>query len=380
MLRHYFNAALVFLGLGSGPALTRDLQVEVEVLHVGGMLAPAELQTMLADERLSIEALYHPTRLINGVTARRERIMPFGTRLFAINQDLNLKGDQIERKGRMLRFRVPDIHPEHADYYRLHALSLRTPIASGKGRPQPELRIDLMQQPPKAGAYETASFTRFGAFDLGLRLRYRWSDAQGAMAVDPTICRADIQLLGNGEYRFRPHHRVAGLFRSLASTVQSDPPSRPPAEQRSMRMREPYPEPVAGWQLSRNHLVQLEVDGQPVERLSVYAEQSGAGRCRRTRGYEALFAGGQIVELESNSSDYDCGPEEGVQGRSVQAGWLNDGSLARYIVSSPQGSQAWDGFSASQSTQCGSGVVPPAGEVEALVTEFQRIRAAFLRP
>jgi hypothetical protein len=381
MAGKFFSSVMIFLGLSSAPALARDLQVEVEVRHIGGMLTSGELESLLADGRLNIEAVYHPTRLIEGVTARRERTMPIGSRLFAISQSLNLAGAQVERQGRALRFKVPDIHPEHPDYYRLLAVSLRAPIAPGPGRPQPGLEIGLLYEPPRSGAHETAKFIRHGAFDLGLRLRYRWSDAQGAMVTDTTICRADVQSLGNGEYRFRPRHRVAGLFRSLAPTVQSDPPSRPPAGQRSMRMREPYPDSVAGWKLSRNHLVQLEIDGKLVERLSVYAEQSGAGRCRRTRGYEALFAGGQPVELQRNLSDYDCGPEEGVQSLSLEASWLDDGSLSRYLASSTQGSQAWDGFAASDSPECGGGgAVPPAGEVQAMVIELQRIREAFLRP
>jgi hypothetical protein len=64
MPRNLFTSVLLFLGLGAGPAPARDLQVEVEVLHIGGLLAPAEIETLLADERLSIVATYEPTRLI----------------------------------------------------------------------------------------------------------------------------------------------------------------------------------------------------------------------------------------------------------------------------------------------------------------------------
>jgi len=57
--------------LAVSPVAARDVQVEVEVLHLSGLLAPAELEAMLADPRLRIDVLYSPERLIEGVTARR---------------------------------------------------------------------------------------------------------------------------------------------------------------------------------------------------------------------------------------------------------------------------------------------------------------------
>jgi hypothetical protein len=374
-----FTALLVFLGFNAGPAPARDLQVEVEVLHIGGRLAPAELESLLADERLTIEASYQPTRLIEGVTARRERTMPFGSRLFAISQQLKLQGAQVERAGRILRFQVADIPADHGDY-RLNSLVLRAPIAPGLGRPQPDLSLNLLNPVPPSGAQETALYSRHGAFDLGLRLRYRWSDAKGAATAAPAICLGDIQSSGDGQYRFRPQHPLAGLMRFLASDVQSDPPARPVAGRQSLRMREPYPEPLSGWKLSRNHLLQLQVDGQPVERLSVYGEQAGPGQCRRTRLYEALFAGGQLVEAQRSFSEVECGAEGSAINHNVEAGWLEDGSLARYQASTPQGGQSWDAFSATAPDRCGAGNAPPAGEeVQSLRAELQRLRDAFLR-
>ena len=376
----FFAALLVFLGLGAVPLQARDLQVEVEVLHIGGMLAPGELDAMLAGERLGIEAVYHPTRLIDGVTARRERIMPIGSRLFAISRYLSLPSGQIGRQDRLLRFQLPGSHPEHLEYYRLNSFELRVPAVSAEGRREPDLRIGLMRPPPESGARETALFLRLGDFDLGLRLRYRWSDARDAMMADAPACSADVESLGNGQYRFRPRHRLAGLYRALASTVQSDPPSRPPAGQRSLRLREPYPEPVTGWKLSRNHLVQLERGGQSVERFSIYAEQPGAGSCRRTHGYEALYAGGQIVAVERYYNEFGCSDDGNSRGERVEAQWLDDGSLARYLASTPQGSKSWDGFLATTAARCEKGDAPPADEVEALKAELRRFREAFLRP
>jgi hypothetical protein len=379
MPRLSFAAVLLFMGLSSGTALARDLQVEVEVLHIGGLLAPAELELLLADERLSIEAIYQPTRLVEGKTARRERTLPLGSKLYAISQSLSLKGAQVERKGRSLSFHVADIHPEHADY-RLHSLTLRTPIKPGIGRPQPDLSIDLLNPVPRSGAQETVMYSRHGAFDLGLRLRHRWSDAQGAAGAATLTCHADIRSLGNGRYDFRPHHRMAGLFSFLAPVVQSDPPSRPPAGQRSWRLRAPFPEPLTGWQLSRNHLLQIQVGGQFVERLSLYAEQTGTGHCRRTRSYDALFAGGQLVALQRSIREDECSAEGSVSSHSVTASWLDDGSFSRYQASTPAATQAWDGFAAAAGAGCGTGAAPPASEVQALIAEMRRLRDAFLRP
>jgi hypothetical protein len=373
-------AVLLFLGLSAVPAVARDLQVEVEVLHVGGLLAPRELESLLADERLNIEVTYRPTRLIEGVTARREPVMPIGSRLFAIPQQLTLTGGQIERQRRVLRFPVPEIPPGHAGY-RLQQVTLVSPVAPGPGRPQPGLRVDLLSEPPKAGARETPLFLRDGTVDLGLRVRHRWSDASGPAAAAPT-CHLDVHSLGQGEYRFRPRHRLAGLFGHLASDVQSDPPSRPRAGRRSLRLAEPYPDPLAGWRLSRNHLIQSEIDGQPLERLSVYAEQAGSGQCRRTLGYEALYGGGRPVMIRRSLHENECGADGASHFVSIEASWLDDGSLARYLKNTQAGSESWDAFTAVAAGQCKAdtmNVAPQAGEVDALTAEVQRIRSAFLR-
>jgi hypothetical protein len=379
MPKHSFAAPLLLLALSGGPAVARDLAVEVEVVHVAGKSDVAQLDAMLADERLSIEAAYEPTQLIPGETARRERVMPIGSRLFAIGQTLSLTGAQVERRGRLLRFRLPHVHPEHAEYYRLGPVELRAPAAAARGRPQTESRFHLIQVPPKAGAHEIPLLTRLGAFDVGLRVRYRWSDAQDeAFVVDLAKCHADIQALGNGRYRFRVRHRLIDQFRGLASTVQSDPPSRPPAGQRSFRMRAPYPEPMADWQMSRNHLVQLKINGQTVERLSIYAQQRGGGHCRRARTYEALFVDGHPVAVSRSIREDECSAEGSRQSHGVDAEWLDDGTLDSYLVGTLEDTVKWDAFLAAEG--CGSAAAPPASEVEALKDELQRIRQAFLRP
>ncbi len=370
---------LLSLGLCAAPAAARELEVEVQVLHIGGLLPTAELEAMLADPRLGIEAGYQPTRLIDGVTARRERTMPIGSKLFAIPQTLALSGAQVERNGRTLRFKVPDNHPAH-DSYRLNDLTLRTPVAPGTGRPQPDLRIDLLNPVPKGGADDLPVFGRYGVFDLGLRLRYRWGNEQRTAKPSVLICHADTHATGDGQFQFRPRHRAAGLFRFYAPVVQSNPPSRPPEGQRSLQMREPFPEPLAGWKLSRNHLVQLQVDGLPVERLSVYGEQAGPGQCRRTLGYEALFADGKFVTVQRSLYEDSCKGADTSSSHNVEAEWLDDGKLARYLAGTQSGSRSWDGFAAAADPPCVGDPAPSAAEIQALQTELQRIRAAFLRP
>ncbi len=374
-MRNLFKS-LMLMVFCANAAQARELDFEVSVLHVGGMLPAAELDAMLKDERLGIEAVYHPTRLIEGVTARRERTMPLGSRLHAIPRSASLRGAQIARDGRTLRFKVPEVHPDHGDY-RLLQLTLRVPMARGLGRPVPDLEIGLVNPVPRSGIHETAVLNRYGAFDLGLRLRHRWSGESGATQYSAPTCPADVVALGNGEYRFRPRHRVSGLMRFLASDVHSDPPARPPAGQRSLRMAEPFPEPLTGMKLSRNHLIQLQVDGEAVERLSLYGVLTGSGRCRRTRSYEALFSGERLVAMQRSVYETDCEGDAG--SHTVEAEWLEDGSLARHVVSSPASSHAWDAFTASVGTNCTPDAAPPADSVRALQSELQRIRAAFLR-
>jgi len=367
----FFSAmALLLSSLWPGSAPARDIEVEVEVLHAGGPLGPAELDAMLADTRLGVEALYQPVRLIEGVTARRERVMPIGSKLFAIPQTLNVSGAQVERAGRTLRFRLPDVPPGH-DLYRLRQLTLLLPVPPGPGRPQGETRVSLYDAAPRDGAWETARFGRYAVLEFGLRLRHRWSDAQGAMQAEKLQCHPDIVPLGGGQYRFRQNPRYAGYFRTLGPVVSSDPPSRPPAGQTSHRMHEPYPEPLAGWKLSRNHLVRLQLDGGVVERFSIYGEQTGAGACRRNRGYDALFDGDQLVIAQTTFTENGCGGADSYRSHSVEAHWGVDGKLERFHA----GGKSWDGIAAAGG--CPTDAGPPAGEVEVLKSELLRMRGAF---
>jgi hypothetical protein len=362
-------------------AHSRDLIVEMEVQHVGGLLSPAEIKTMLASEGLTVEALYSPTRLIEGVTATRQRVMPIGTRLFAIAKYVYLKGNELERDDRTLRFRIADIPPGH-DYYRLNLINVNAPAARGRGRPQPYLSISLLQETPGPEPRETAFFIVQNVFDLGVRVRYRWSDAKNPAQPSADKCHPDVQPLGGGTYRFRPRHSLAGFFTVLASDAASDPPTRPPPGQRSMRLKEPYPEPLTGWNIGRNHLIQLDSEGRVVERFSIYAEQTDSSNCRRTRAYDGLLGDTRLVEVRRSIHHYGCSADEETKNESVEASWLDDGSLARYVHSTPRSIVKWDAFIASRPADCGvdaAGSKPPSETMEALALEFQRIREAFQR-
>jgi hypothetical protein len=93
-----------------------------------------------------------------------------------------------------------------------------------------------------------------------------------------------------------------------------------------------------------------------------------------------LFAGGQLVEVQLSINETGCAGEDSRRSRSVEAAWLESDKLARYQVSSPEGSQSWQIFPAAIAARCGMKTPPPAGEeVQALKTELQRIREAFLQ-
>ncbi len=374
----------LMLGLHSEPGSARQLEIELDIQHVGGQLEVAELESLLASPDLSIEATYHPKRLIAGVTATRQRTMPFGSRLFPIPHQLLLKGAQIERRGRTLRFKVAEQAPAPKGY-RLLALALSVPIAPGPGRPQPTLQISLPPPPESGGVHQSALVARAGTLDLGMRVRQHWSGSSQEAQRQLPSCGGDAIEVDAERYLFRPRHRFEGYFDFLGPTVQSDPPSNPPPGQQSFQLREPYPQPLTGWALSRNHLVRLTLTNGVVDRLSIYAQQQGADDCQRSRMYEMLFADGQLVSFERSLYETACNEGEEIfgSGPSVTASWLADGSLVRFVESAGNGSPAriFDSFNAKQAAVCGTSEPPPPAEsVQALQEEARLLREAFLRP
>lgn len=366
-------ALTMALGLHAEPAQARTLDVEVEFQHIGGMLAAAEFDAWMASPDLVIEAVYHPLRLIEGKTARRIRTMPFGSRLEPNLRTITLRGASIERAGRTLRFRL-----DEQDAYRLFSVDMSVTIHDGIGRPQPTLRLAVMHEPAPQGAHQAALTANFDVFDLGGRLRYRWSDAPADWQRKEPLCGGDAREAGPDRYRFRERHPHLGLFRALHSEVDSSPPVNPPPGWKSFQMREPYPPPLAGWRVSRNHLIRLDIPGGRVDRLSIYAEQTGSGSCRRTRSYDVLLSGDRFVRIERSIDEYDC-PGGGTPNQTVRAEWLADGSLAYYMQSPGANPAVYDAFSLGQPAACGAlAPAPGSAEVEALQAEVMQLRSAFL--
>lgn len=377
MLPRFLTSVLILLGF-SGPISARTLSVELEVLHVAGQLSQAELNALLASPRLYIEAHYQPTRLIAGETARREKIMPIGSKLFAIGQITTRQGTQIERQGRSLRVRIDDTHPAHASY-RLNALRLAVPIAPAPGRPQPDMEVWLANPVARQGAHEQALLSRNSAFDLGLRLRYRWDDAPGEHVPVPLSCHDDIQALGKGQYRFRQEPRLLRLFGSIDFGSSGQ---KIPAGARRFMLTPPYPSPLTGWQLVDQQLVQLRVDGKTLESLSLHAERQGSDGCRYMRNLDAWFADGQLVKLKRSGHGLHTSTceEPAASEPTTEIHWNDDGALARFVESSTLATRVWDAFRASNPA-CTADQSPPPGsaEIAALRDEVDRLRSAFLQ-
>jgi hypothetical protein len=375
----------LMIGLQVAPASARTLQVELDFQHLGGLLPAAELDSMLASAELRVDATYEPRWLVPGVTARREPTLPIGSKLLPILQQTEFTKQQIARHGRTLSFSVSEKHPEHRGYT-LATLQLFLPLVAGFGRPQPTLEVILPAVPKTGLAQQYGLLSRQGSVELGIRLRYRWSDARGAMQQQTADCDEQVQIIDADHYRFRPSHSHAGLYRALASAVQSDPPSKAVAGQRSLQLRQPLPAELQGWQLSRHHLLQLQVGDTQVERLSLYATHEVSAECQRSLSYEALLADGQLVEMEHNHSASGC-TDEPADNLWLSASWLNDGSLTQLISTLGRApASSWDAFTAAKPAACFNPDSPQSRQpaaaqlaiLEQQVATLQRLRRAFL--
>ncbi|MGB4073253.1 hypothetical protein [Pseudomonas sp.] len=367
----------LMIGLQAAPAFARTLDVELDIQHIGGLLPAAELDSMLASPTVQVSAIYKPRWLIPGITARRESTLPLGSKLLPILQRSELSPQQIARRGRTLSFSVSEKNAEHRGYT-LANLQLFLPMADGPGRPQPSLEIILPELPPSAQAQQHALLTQAGSIELGMRLRYRWSDAQAVMTQPSPRCSDNAQIIDHDHYRFRPRHSHAGLFRHLAAQTHSG--------QRNLQLAEPLPSELQGWVIERQQLVQLPIDNVLVERLSLLATREASAQCQHSRSYEALFADGQLVEMQYSGYHSGCADDSSAS-QWLAASWLNDGSLAQ--LSSTQGqapSNSWDAFALSQTTHCQANNGQPAAQpapdqLQALqvhIQSVQRLRQAFL--
>lgn len=374
MLSRLFLSLLILFGFAP-PALARTLAVELEFLHLAGLLTQDELNALLANPQLRVEAHYQPEKLIDGVTARREKVMPIGSKLFSLGQITVIPAAQITRQGKGLRFAVEDSHPAHASY-RLQSLILMAPLPPGPGRPQPHLEVTLADSLERQGAHEKAFLNRNAAFTLGLRLRYRWNDAQGAFASQRPGCESDIQALGNGEYRFRPEQR---LQRLLGTIDFGGVGQKVPAGARRLLLAPPYPAPLTDWQALDQQLVQLVAERKTLESITLQMERTGPDACLYTRHYNAWFADGKPVQIKLSAFGLHTKKcEEPREGTTVEMRWNDDGTLAYFMESSRLGTRLWDSFRAG-GPSCEAQKQPTSGEVDALRDEVMRLRAAFMK-
>jgi len=373
MSRHWLTTLGLLLGLHSGLVQARSLDVQLQIQHIAGPLSAAELQAMLASPQLKVIATFEPRWLIPGVTARLERTLPVGSRLFPILHDLELSGTALERGPRDLHFRIDEV-PTGQRSYRLSQLRIALPLQTAQGSPE-VFSISLADLPEPGQARKLGLLASHHGLELGIRLRYRWSNAPAQLTLAAQQCDRHVQPIDAEHYRFRPRHPFAHLFRELASDVQSDPPRQPRPGQRSYRLSASLPDFLQGWHLQRQHLLQLQRGTHQLERLTLAAERGNHPACQERISYEALFADGQLVELEASLS---CSGAE--QSQWFAASWLADGSLANLSSSlGEQPSRFWDAFIASQPGCTGD---DPAQGLAALGPhrqQLEQLRQAFLQ-
>lgn len=381
MLPRLLTSLLILLGF-AGSVSARTLFVEVEVLHEAGLLGKGELNALLASPQLRVEAHYRAGKLIDGATARREKILPIGSKLFAIGQITMLTGAQIVRQGRGLRFRVDEAHQAHASY-RLESLRLALPVAPGPGRPQPEVDITLNDDLKRQGAHETVMLSRNPAFEIGLRLRYRWDDASGDYMLAPLPCHGEVQSLGKGQYRFRPEQRLLRLLGTIdfGGVGQKIPPGA-----RRFMLAPPYPTALAEWRIGDQQLVQVPTAAKTLEAMTLHVERKGADGCRYMRTYDAWFADGKPVKVvRSGYGLYtDACEEPKANEGTTEMRWNDEGTLAYFMASTHLDTRLWDDFRAggvASNPACAADLSPTPGkrEVDALHDEFMGLRAAFLK-
>ena len=373
MRRHWLTTLGLLFGLQTGLVQARTLDVELQIQHIGGVLSASELAAMLASPRLSVTATFEPRWLIPGVTARLERIMPIGSRLFPILHHLELTGTVLERGPRQLHFRIAQV-PEGHRSYRLSELRVALPLQP-EGTSPNFFDFALAHLPEPGQALQLGMLSSQHSLELGMRLRYRWSDGPAQLTPLVQQCDRHVQAIDAERYRFRARHPLANLFRELASDVQSDPPRQPPAGQRSYQLHTALPDFLQGWQLQRQHLLQLQRGAHQLERLTLVAERGANSSCQERLSYEALFVDSQLVELEASLSCHAAGPSHW-----LSASWLEDGSLATLASGEgDQPSRSWDAFVASQPGCHSDDPGPSLPSLHQHQQRLQQLRQAFLQ-
>ena len=324
------------------PAKARELKLHVDFIYFNGLLEPAQLAELLAQPDVTVQAGYHPRRLIRGETFERTPALPFGTRDIVISRDVTLRRAEIASTPSSVSFALAERLDGIGDY-RLRNANLFIPIPPGLGRPQPHLRVSLFgnlpQTPLRAGA-----LWDFMAFELGGIMSVHWSDEAPPRlwTPRPDDCRG-VRQEPDGSWRFEPRHPLAGLWPMLSSMAYQTP--RAGSHTVIDRMNGPAPPWLDGYALSRHHLVRAQAGAAVVEFVSVYGERTGPGACSQTILLDALLADGRPIRVQLSSGNRRCATEHS---RDARASWLADGSLAEYRDRASGAARVeWSAFQAS---------------------------------
>lgn len=394
--RRLFGAAALLLFGGGGTASGQTLQVELEVQDVVGDLGAAELSAIFVDGGLRVIANYAPERLVVGRTARRDRVMPFGSRTTAILRESELQGSAIVRKPMGLAFDLSGQPPDGEDY-RLSGFTMRLPLPKRPGYPHTAV-FDQAAIPGKRESQQSAFVIEAGPLLLRGRLRLRWGDAQpGWVPKKPDVsdCLAGYSADGPDHYLFAPVSRFRGYEAHLAEIGQREFQFESgeayaralPAGVALSRMAPPLPARFAGLELGTNRRLTLVTGGHRVEQVSIVAHDPATAssfECENRRSYSVLFADGRPVSARRELRGIDCTPEGVGTASELEISWLDNGSVARYweqlltlkngreVV---QGRHYWNSFVACRP----QGALPEA-RVKAFLDELMQLRSSFSNP
>jgi len=165
----------IWLLLGiAAPVNARDLLVELKILEFTGPLSRAAWQTQWDSPLLDVTGIYESPKHIEGVTARKERILPLGSKWFPIPQYTVVAGNKIWKDGLRLRVLLADSHPAHKSY-RLRGAYLHVPMpANIAALPQPSLEVGLADESPAKAAEERTISWRSAELTVKVHLRLTW--------------------------------------------------------------------------------------------------------------------------------------------------------------------------------------------------------------
>lgn len=391
--RRFIGAAAFLLFGGGATAGGQSLQVEIEVQDVVGDIGAAELSAIFADAGVQVVANYVPERLVVGRTARRDRVMPLGSRTTAILRESELQGAAIVRRPMGLAFDLLG-EPAGGGDYRLSGFTLRLPMLKRPGYPA----VAVFDQGVIPGARESeqsAFVIEAGPLLLRGRLRLRWGDAPpGWVLKRPEIsdCLAGYHTDGPDRYVFAPVSRFRGYEAYLAEIGEREYQFESgaayaralPAGLTLARLRSPLPAGFTGLELGTNRQLTLVAGKYRVEQVSIMARDPAtvsSFECENRRSYTLLFADGRPVSARRELRGVGCSPEGVGTASELEVSWLDDGSVARYWEQQLllkngrevlQASSYWNSFAA-----CRPQGPLPETRVKAFLDELMQLRALF---